>query len=318
MIKAIFWNCRGVKKPVSRNHLQALVREHLPVVIYLLETRVQSFSRREVDRLVRQQWDFYVEPSVGKSGGIIVCWLNHITRLHVIHSNKQVVITEATVMGRKNWHIYAVYADKDYIKRQIIWDSISLILDAEIPALMRGDFKCILLQEDKRGGNPSIPAEAHNEFASFLANNDLLDGWNGGQHYTWCNNRKGKARMWVRLDRVCFNSTALSALPGSVVTHLTRIGSDHFPLWVQGRNLEFTPQGSTLKFEDVWLDEEASKEIVVREWQKPAHGSPPTILNHKFASTLRALKIWSQDKFGNIHAKAKYLESRIAECWYEN
>ncbi|PKA60552.1 hypothetical protein AXF42_Ash019445 [Apostasia shenzhenica] len=118
--------------------------------------------------------------------------------------------------------------------------------------------------------------------------------------------------MWV-LDRVCFNSAGLSALPGSAVTHLTRIGSDHCPLLVQGRNLEFKPQGSILKFEDVWLDEEGSKEIVIREWQKPAHGSPPAILNHKFARTLRALKIWSREKFGDIHAKAKDLESRIAE-----
>ncbi|PKA47714.1 putative mitochondrial protein [Apostasia shenzhenica] len=119
--------------------------------------------------------------------------------------------------------------------------------------------------------------------------------------------------MWVRLDRVCFNSAALSALPGSVVTHLTRIGSDHCPLLVQGRNLEFKPQGGILKFEDVWLEEEGSKEIVVREWHKPGHGSPPAILNHKFARTLRALKIWSREKFGDIHARAKDLESRIAE-----
>ncbi|PKA57154.1 RNA-directed DNA polymerase like [Apostasia shenzhenica] len=112
MIKAIFWNCRGVKKSASRNHLQALVKEHSPVVICLLETRVQSFSRREADRLVGRQWDFYVESSVGKSGGIIVCWLNHITRLQVIHSNKQVVIVKATVMGQQIWHICAVMLTK--------------------------------------------------------------------------------------------------------------------------------------------------------------------------------------------------------------
>ncbi|PKA63653.1 integrator complex subunit 11 [Apostasia shenzhenica] len=119
--------------------------------------------------------------------------------------------------------------------------------------------------------------------------------------------------MWVRLDRVCFNSAALSALPGSVVTHLTRIGSYHCPLLVQGKNLEFKPQGSILKFEDIWLEEEASKGIVTREWQKPAHGSPPTILNHKFARTLRALKSWNWDKFGDLNARAKDVESRIAE-----
>ncbi|PKA66316.1 hypothetical protein AXF42_Ash007013 [Apostasia shenzhenica] len=117
MIKAIFWNCRGVKKPASRNHLQALVREHSPVVICLLETRVQSFFKREVDRLVGRHWDFHVEPSVGKSGGIIMCWLNHTAQLQVIHSNKQVVLAQAIVMGQHIWHICAVYADKDYIKR---------------------------------------------------------------------------------------------------------------------------------------------------------------------------------------------------------
>ncbi|PKA53725.1 hypothetical protein AXF42_Ash021337 [Apostasia shenzhenica] len=119
--------------------------------------------------------------------------------------------------------------------------------------------------------------------------------------------------MRVRLDRVCFNSAALSALPGSVVTHLTRIGSDHCPLLVQGWNLKFKPYSSTLKFEDVWLEEEAFKKIVIREWHKPTNGSPPAILNHKFARTLRAHKIWSRDRFGNIYAKAKDLKSRISE-----
>ncbi|PKA51744.1 hypothetical protein AXF42_Ash003111 [Apostasia shenzhenica] len=83
-------------------------------------------------------------------------------------------------MGQHTWHICAVYADKDYIKCQTIWDSISPLLDAEIPAIVGGDFNCILSQDDKRGGKPFTPTEAHNEFASFLANNDLHDSWNGG------------------------------------------------------------------------------------------------------------------------------------------
>ncbi|PKA45993.1 hypothetical protein AXF42_Ash019754 [Apostasia shenzhenica] len=139
----------------------------------------------------------------------------------------------------------AVYADKDYIKRRIIWDSISLLLDVEIPAIVGGNFNYILSQDNQRGGKPFTPTEVHNEFVSFLANNDLHDGWNGRQHYSWCKNKKGKARMWVRLDRVCFNSAALSALPGSAVTHLTRIGSDHCPLLVQGRKLSLNRRATS-------------------------------------------------------------------------
>ncbi|KAK8955131.1 hypothetical protein KSP40_PGU017715 [Platanthera guangdongensis] len=64
----------------SRTHLQELVRVNNPIAVVLLEARRQVFSRRDVDRLIGRRWNFDYVPSIRKSGGLIMLWLDDLIK----------------------------------------------------------------------------------------------------------------------------------------------------------------------------------------------------------------------------------------------
>ncbi|PKA62859.1 putative mitochondrial protein [Apostasia shenzhenica] len=141
-----------------------------------------------------------------------------------------------------------------------------------------------------------------------MHDSDLQDAGFIGPAFTWCNNQAGGRRIWERLDRVLFNSTALVQIPGLQVAHLARIGSDHCPL-LSGSDI-FKSQGG-IKFEDVWLSYEEAAEIVQTMWRYPVRGNPPSVLSKKSARTLKALKKWSKKEVGDLLAKTKDLDQTI-------
>ncbi|KAL9675587.1 hypothetical protein QQ045_003789 [Rhodiola kirilowii] len=52
------------------------------------------------------------------------------------------------------------------------------------------------------------------QFNDFQVQNGLSDAGYSGAKYTWFNNRQEAAQIWMRLDRVLLNGSALSFLPG--------------------------------------------------------------------------------------------------------
>ncbi|PKA61090.1 hypothetical protein AXF42_Ash005986 [Apostasia shenzhenica] len=153
MVNILSWNCRGARKPATRRYLKALVDSHSPVVVCLLETRLAFFSRRDVDRLIGRHWDFVFSLAEGKSGGILLLWLSHLS-VTVLTSQKQFIIVNISYAAKESWVLAAVYAHKDYLIRRHIWDGISSHLTDSTPAIIAGDFNCILSQADKKGGKP--------------------------------------------------------------------------------------------------------------------------------------------------------------------
>ncbi|PKA46284.1 Putative ribonuclease H protein [Apostasia shenzhenica] len=266
MINIISWNCRGARKPATRRYLKALIAAHSPVAVCLLETRISQVSRRDVDRLIGRHWDYTYVPSEGKSGGIILLWLSQFISTTVLTVQKQFLVANISLSNKEKWVFAVVYAHKDYLVRRHIWDGISVHLNDTTPAILTGDFNCILSQADKKGGKPFTESLAVHEFASWITSHDLHDLWDEGPCYTWCNNKRGSARIWARLDRIFLNATALSSFTGSRVSHLMRIASDHCPLLLQLMNITFQPQGARLKFEDIWLSYDSARTVVLQAW----------------------------------------------------
>ncbi|XP_055826388.1 uncharacterized protein LOC129894765 [Solanum dulcamara] len=71
------------------------------------------------------------------------------------------------------------------------------------------------------------------EFISVIEACGLLDLEYSGQHFTWCNQRDEKARVWKRLDRALVNDKWLARMPQTTITHLPSVGSDHNPLLME-------------------------------------------------------------------------------------
>lgn len=89
----------------------------------------------------------------------------------------------------------------------------------DLPWLLGGDFNTILRPTEKRGGlDPDIASIQ--DFQECLLDSNLSEINFEGNEFTWCNNQRGRSRIWQRLDRVLCNGVTFTQLPELKVTHL--------------------------------------------------------------------------------------------------
>lgn len=61
----------------------------------------------------------------------------------------------------------------------------------------------------------------------------VLDLSYSGQHFTWCNQRDEKKRVWKRFDRAMVNDKWLETMTPTTICHLPSVASDHNPLLME-------------------------------------------------------------------------------------
>ncbi|XP_020705070.1 uncharacterized protein LOC110115986 [Dendrobium catenatum] len=195
-------------------------------------------------------WDFYIYPSKGLSGGIMILWRADVACFSVLKEDDQCIIGDLNIFDKGEWMIATVYGNKDVMKRRELWSNLDEMSNRKLPFIVGGDFNCILSQDDKRGGRKFAFSQGPKEMADFLNMNDLHDVGFVGQKYTWCNNKSGGDHILERLDRCFLNYIAINMINNAVVRHLARVVSDHCPIVLKILDNPFQKFG-IIKFEDV-------------------------------------------------------------------
>lgn len=103
----------------------------------------------------------------------------------------------------------------------------------------------------KKEGVVLFVIEGSLELMTFMEEVGVSDTSFSGSNFTWCNGRRGRDRIWKRLDRLLINGEC-SALTSSIsVTHLARHPSDRAPLKISfATRLDDKPQ--PFHFLNVW------------------------------------------------------------------
>ncbi|KAK8957535.1 hypothetical protein KSP39_PZI001128 [Platanthera zijinensis] len=153
MTSLIFWNCRGASKLAARVHLKDQVRENTPVAVVLLETRRQTFSRRDVDRLIGRNWNFRYVPSIGKSGGIILLCLDSIIKVNNVVKDKLVAEGKCNWIEHGDRNSIFFHADSTQWKQEnrivsLNFGDITISEQTEIEEAMEGHFSKRWCMED--------------------------------------------------------------------------------------------------------------------------------------------------------------------------
>ncbi|KAL0925536.1 hypothetical protein M5K25_003881 [Dendrobium thyrsiflorum] len=194
------------------------------------ETKLSSIDRREVNRLIGVEWNFFHRPARSMSGGILVLWKRDDVQFTVVEDSHQFVFGVIQIPNMGNWNVTTVYGNKDLHVRRALWDSLERLTSSDIPFVVGGDFNCIISKEDKRGGKRYIFSQGPQEMRSFMANNNFHDVGVLRPKFTWCNNKDGASRIFERLDKCLLNSTVLQWIPLAKIRHLARVASDHSPI----------------------------------------------------------------------------------------
>ncbi|KAI0510829.1 hypothetical protein KFK09_011438 [Dendrobium nobile] len=288
----LFWNCRGAKKVEAALYLREAIKDHGVIFVGLLETRINNVENNQIMKLLADNWKFFMVPSVGLSGGLLILWRCDLADFTVVKHSSQMVVGNLKMINKGDWKIALVYGSTDVQERKFLWEDLGRQCDDDSPLIIGGDFNCILSQEEKRGGKKFKMNQGSKDFPSFMINNDLHLVNSMGPKYTWCNNKSGSNRIWEKLDRCLINSSAMNFLHLALVKHLPRFASVHCPLVME----LFKPVNSVrkdIRYEEVWATYYGATALVKKIWEKKCSGNPAVILSKKCKKTLRALFFWS-------------------------
>ncbi|KAI0503980.1 hypothetical protein KFK09_014927 [Dendrobium nobile] len=219
------------------------------------------------------------------------------------------------VLGKGDWMIASVYGSMNMEERRKLLVDLEKHCSGNLPLVIGGDFNCVISQAEKRGGKRFVVSQGSKDFINFLIQNYLHEFKTMGPKFTWCNNKRGNARILEKLDRYLINSYALDMIHVAVVKHLSRVASDHCPLLLN----VFKPVkfNRIIRYEEVWASYFGATALVRNIWSRKCRGDPATALNVKFKRTLKALYYWSKAKFKDLNILKDKLKSEILEIQRE-
>ncbi|KAI0496524.1 hypothetical protein KFK09_022843 [Dendrobium nobile] len=277
-----------------------------------METKLSSIDRREIDFLIGKDRDYWHYPAVGISGGILVLWNKKLVSFDVKENSSQVIVGNLSVPNLGIWKVVTVYGSRCCRERGSLWNQLEKCMEDSFPAIIGGDFNCILNKEEKRGGKRFFFSKGPKDMKCFMMNLDFHDIGCIGPRFTWCNNKEGASQIWERLDRCLFDSFAIQKLPLAAIRHLARVASDHSPI-VLKLDVSVRFKSKFIKFEDTWRSYLAAKSVIYHSWKKKDYGDENMILQRKTSRTLRALFFWNKNKCKDLNILKEKLKEEILE-----
>ncbi|XP_071921792.1 uncharacterized protein [Coffea arabica] len=202
-----------------------------------------------------------------------------------------------------------VHAKCSRDERRDLWLNLLADKPSSSPWCIGGDFNTILAPHEKRGGRPFGVAEGV-ELLSFMEEAGVFDVGFSGASFTWCNNRRGRARVSKRLDRFLINGDCLNLSTSISVVHLARHPSDHAPLKISFTSrLDDKPR--PFRFLNVWTSKPQLLEVIRSAWDQEVSGSPLRVLCSKLLAARRAIQHWNKHCFGNVFDVVRGAEATV-------
>ncbi|KAL5859559.1 hypothetical protein ACOSQ4_000855 [Xanthoceras sorbifolium] len=230
-MKILCWNVRGLGNPRTFRALRARVREDKPEMIFLSETRLNSFGAGNIRVHLGFDGCFVVD-RVGTGGGLILLWQISVDVSVRSFNCGHIDCVVSDADGRK-WRFTGFYGEPKQWLREQSWVLLRRLAGLDnLPWLIGGDFNEILRGDEKEGGLARM-GSAMDGFREAVDSCNLLDMGFSGSKFTWCNRQFGGNVIWERLDRCFCNIQWRTLFSGAVVVHRDFSGSDHRALVIE-------------------------------------------------------------------------------------
>ncbi|XP_071914089.1 uncharacterized protein [Coffea arabica] len=178
-----------------------------------------------------------------------------------------------------------------------------------------GDFNVILAPHERCGGQP-FGVHERVELMPFMEAAGIFDVGFSGANFTWCNNRRGRAKIWKYLDRLIINGECAEVSPIISVEHLARHPSDHAPLRISF-STRLDNKSRPFLFLNVWTSKAALLEVVRSAWDRQVNGAPLHVLYLKLMATRQAIQVWNKQAFGNVFDVVREAEAAVQRAEME-
>ncbi|XP_074313498.1 uncharacterized protein LOC141648674 [Silene latifolia] len=230
----------------------------------------------------------------GASGGLWVGWKKEANMSLVMSCSNFVILLVKKYNGLP-WYLVLFYGEPNTnLRRAILLELEEQITILEYPYIIVGDFNQVDYACDKLNVNTNSIQGAF-EFNSWRLRNELMDIPFKGPRFTWCNNRKGKRRVYERIDKALSSKDWFSYFPDTGIKHYPIQISDHAPIEL---DLNLTKNTSKKPYKvDAWALEHLECIQVIKEtWRCKDIGSPAFCVMRKLSRVRQRVKKWSLDK----------------------
>ena len=140
-----------------------------------------------------------------------------------------------------------------------------------------------------------------------------------GLPFTWCNNRRGSATTWLKLDRFMATNDWVMRFNSVVVDHMESTASDHKPLCLNLHPMTTPrPRHWLFRFEDMWRMDPGCEPAVTKAWVPKTWGSPIAQVGIKIQRCSEELRQWSRVQFGNITKILKEKTEKLKQAEMES
>ncbi|XP_042939568.1 uncharacterized protein LOC122274610 [Carya illinoinensis] len=264
-MKILSWNCRGLGKPRTVQSLCMLVKEQVPDMVFLMETKLFYGRALKVEERFRFEGVIVVE-SVGRSGALMIMWRQKERIVLVNYSQRHINVLVQEEGRRGKWLLTCFYGQPEARYRGEAWRLLSSFRPAEGGWGVIGDFNEVLTNDEKEGGNLRNEKQM-GMFRRVLEDGNLSDlGWKGDK-FTWCNQHEDDTFIKERLDRVVANPEWRAMFDAYRVETLPVVCSDHRPILLECLWSRCTVRSHHVffKYEINSVKEEGCSEIVKTE-----------------------------------------------------
>ena len=146
------------------------------------------------------------------------------------------------IKDNKRVSIINVYAPCDLQRKRQQWDEILQLKTASQACLwcVLGDFNSIRHQDERVSSAQSVGVDPSiSEFNSWISDMNLEDVRSVGRRFTWC---RPNGNAMSRLDRFLLSDDWLVHWPDSTQFVLDRDYSDHCPILLKSKNIDWGPK----------------------------------------------------------------------------
>ncbi|KAI9115930.1 hypothetical protein K1719_012860 [Acacia pycnantha] len=235
-------------------------------LVIILEPRISGVQASKTIK----KWGFkhsVRKEAVGFSGGIWLLWEMDNIKVEVLRIEEQFVHCNLKMEGDE-FLFSAIYANPNEHRRHELWEMLSSIgSEVNVPWLLAGHFNEIKTPLEQVGGG-RVNESRCRRFNTWIQDCNLIDVKANGPFYTWKGSKwDGLERVFKRLDRCLCNVQWQERFANAEVKVVPRVCSDHHPLVVNLKVVDWGRTARQFRYEAVWKIHNEFESVMRNSWR---------------------------------------------------
>nr|XP_043626070.1 uncharacterized protein LOC122597557 [Erigeron canadensis] len=218
------------------------------------------------DNMIKKLWGIssmeweLVEPT-GRSGGMISVWDPGVFMKVDVVKDSNFLAIKGKIKGHVEFYwLVNVYAPQKLKDKKSLWDKLAILRCSNGGMwLFMGDFNVVRIPEDRNGS--IFNTNCTRAFNNFIYESDLHEYEMKGNRYTFLKESNGR-RKFSKIDRFLVGNEVLNCWPNACLRALPRLLSDHNPIMLTIKEINYGPKPFQLK---VWRDKNRDNEAEEKE-----------------------------------------------------